>query len=242
VTASRRRLKLTVVLPLFNEEALLPALPGVCARIREALAGHDVRLLAVDDGSTDGTAAGLRTIAGLEVLTHPENRGVGAAMGTGLAAASGDAALVYDPDEAYPPEDLARLVDALRDADVATLSPYHPEGGVEGVGALRRLLSRAASLLYRWRLGTPLFTYTCAVRAYRLAAVRALPPPPADFTAAAWLLAAALAQGMRVVEVPARLRVRRAGRSKMRLLRTIRAHLRLLYDLPVTPGRKQSGA
>ncbi len=59
-------------------------------------------------------------------------------------------------------------------------------------------------------------------------------PLPADFTAAAFLIAAALRAGLRVVEVPARLHVRRAGGSKMRILRTIRAHLRLLRDLSVT--------
>ena len=229
-------MKLTVILPFFNEEALLPSLPGVLARIRTALAGHDVRLLAVDDGSRDGTAAGLAAIEGLDLETHAANRGVGAAMNTGLAAATGDAALVYDPDEAYPAETLAALVHALADgAEVATLSPYHPDGAVEGVGALRLGLSRCASTLYRWRTKHRLHTYTCAVRAYRLPQVRRLLPAPEDFTAAAYLAAAALQAGFRVVEVPAVLRARRAGRSKMRLFPTIRSHLRLLRDLPVTP-------
>jgi len=227
--------KLTVVLPFFDEAALLPSLPGLLERVRAALAGHEVTALAVDDGSRDGTGPGLDAVPGLAVARHPENRGVGAAMATGLLQATGDAALVYDPDEAYPASCLPRLVDALAEADVATLSPYHPGGGVEGVGRLRLLLSRAASALYRRRLRSGLHTFTCAVRAYRLPAARALLPAPADFTAAAYLLARALALGLRVVEVPAVLRARRAGRSKMRLLRTIRGHLRLLRDLPVTP-------
>ena len=233
-------MNVTVVMPFFQEEALLPALPGVCARVREALAGHEVRLLAVDDGSTDGTGAGLAAIAGLEVVRHPHNRGAGAAMATGLVEATGEAAIVYDPDEAYAPERLAALLDALAGAEVATLSPYHPDGGVDGVGAWRLFLSRTASRLYRWRLKAPLFTFTCAVRAYRLPAVRELLPAPDDFTASAYLLAAAIARGWRVAEVPARLRVRRAGASKMRVGRTIRAHLRLLRDLPVTPPGFQS--
>ena len=222
-------------MPFYNEAALLPELPAVCARIREALAGHELRLLAIDDGSTDGTTAGLAAIGGLEVCIHETNRGVGAAMATGLREATGEAAVVYDPDEAYAASGLTALVDALKEADVATLSPYHEEGGVEGVGPLRLLLSRAASMLYRRRLRSPLRTFTCAVRAYRLPEALSLLPAPADFTAAAYLMAAALARGLRVVEVPAVLRVRARGTSKMRLLRTIRAHLRLLRDLPVTP-------
>jgi dolichol-phosphate mannosyltransferase len=224
----------TVVMPFFDEEALLPTVPALLDRVRAALAPRHVRLLAVDDGSRDGTRAGLEAIPGLEVLSHPRNRGPGAAMDTGLRAATGDAALVYDPDGAYPPEDLARLVDALRDADVATLSPYHPGGSVRGVPPLRLFLSRAASALYRRRLGRPLHTFTCAVRAYRLPQARELLPAPDDFTAAAWLMAAAVRRGFRIAEVPAVLEARRRGRSKMRLLRTIRAHLRLLRDLKVT--------
>ena len=229
---------LTVVLPFFNEEALLPALPGTLGRIRQALASHEVRLLAVDDGSRDGTARGLASVPGLEVRTHPDNRGVGAAMTTGLREATGDAAIVYDPDEPYPASTLADLVDALAECDVATLSPYHPDGGVDGVGAWRLLLSRCASALYRRRLRAPLHTFTCAVRAYRLPQALRLLPAPDDFTAAAALLAHALREGMRVREVPARLSVRRAGRSKMRLLRTARAHLRLLRDLSMTAPRR----
>ena len=236
-------MKLTVVMPFFNEEALLPGVAGLCERMRAALKGHDVELLAVDDGSTDGTAAGLASIAGLDLLDlvvrHERNRGVGAAMTTGLTRAAGDVALVYDPDEAYAVDCLPALVDAVREADVATLSPYHPDGGVEGVGAIRLLLSRSASLLYRWRLKRRLYTFTCAVRAYRVATIRALLPAPDDYTAAAYLLAAALHAGLRVVEVPAVLRVRSRGRSKMRVGRVIGAHLRLLRDLPVTaPGSK----
>jgi len=237
-------MQVTVVLPFYDEEALLARLPDALARIRTALEPHRVRLLAVDDGSSDGTAAGLAALSGdgLEVLTHERNRGPGAAMATGIRNASGDAVLVYDPDEPYPAESLACLVAALDSAPVATLSPYHPEGGVEGVGPVRRLLSRAASALYRRVLRSRVHTYTCAVRAYRLPDAVDLLPCPDDFTAAAYLLATALRSGWAVAEVPAVLRARRAGGSKMRVLRTTRAHLRLLRDLLVTPGRSKGGS
>jgi len=229
-------MKLTIVLPFFNEEALLPGLPATLDRIRRALSEHDVRVLCVDDGSSDGTAAGLAALQDVEVLTHSENRGVGAAMETGIAAATGEAVVVFDPDEPYDVELLAPLVAALADAEVATLSPYHPEGRVDGVPAYRLGLSRVASWLYRRRLGHKLFTYTCAVRAYRLPQAQTLLPLPNDFTAAAYLVARALQAGMRVVEIPAVLRVRTEGSSKMRVMRTIRSHLRLLRDLSVTPS------
>ena len=228
-------MRVTVIFCLFDEEALLDRIPSLLRRVRAVLGDHEVSFLAVDDGSTDGTAAGLARIEGLEVTTHETNRGVGAAMTTGLSRAAGDVAVVYDPDEAYAPETLASLVEAAQRVPLATLSPYHPDGGVEGVPAHRLWLSRAASRLYRMRLRRPdLHTFTCAVRAYRLPDVGALLPAPDDFTAAAWLMARALGEGWPVEEIPAVLRVRSGGASKMRVLRTIRAHLRLLRDLPVT--------
>jgi dolichol-phosphate mannosyltransferase len=226
---------LTVVLPFYNEEALLPSLAGLLESIRKALEGHAVRFLAIDDGSTDRTPAGLAGLPEIEVLTHERNGGVGAAMATGIEAATGGAVLIYDPDSAYHPETLALLVAGLEeDADLVTLSPYHPEGRIEGVSFLRLMLSRAASNLYRRALHSDLHTFTCAVRAYRLPEARGLLPCPEDFTAAAFLMAAALRKGLRVREVPAVLRARAKGRSKMRLLKTVRAHLRLLRDLKVT--------
>ncbi|MEE8104228.1 MAG: glycosyltransferase [Planctomycetota bacterium] len=224
-------MRLTVILPFFNEEALLPDLPATLDAIRAALSKHDVEILAVDDGSTDKTADGLAALDGVRVETHPENRGVGAAMNTGLNMAEGEAAIVFDADAPYPPETLAELVDALEHADVSTLSPYHPDGEVEGVGAFRLLLSKGASMLYRRKLKSDLHTFTCAVRAYRLPQAKALLPAPDDFTAAAYLMARALQTGLRVVEVPAVLRARAAGSSKMRVGSTIRSHLRLLARL-----------
>ncbi|NJN14702.1 MAG: glycosyltransferase family 2 protein, partial [Planctomycetes bacterium] len=157
--------QLTVVLPFYNEAALLPGLPEVLGRIREALRGHEVRLLAVDDGSTDGSSETLAATPGLEVIRHDRNRGVGAAMTTGLLAATGEAALVYDPDEPYPSDSLAPLVEALSRADLSTLSPYHPTGGSKGWGRCGCVLSRGASWLYRRRTRAPFHTFTCAVRA-----------------------------------------------------------------------------
>ena len=62
-------------------------------------------------------------------------------------------------------------MDALIDGvDVVTASPYHPDGRVEGVGGFRLLMSKAASRVYRMRLGgraRGLTAFTCGFRAYR---------------------------------------------------------------------------
>lgn len=85
MTASGDRTRLCVVMPALNEADALPA----------ALAGRppDVRVLVVDNGSTDGTAEVARRL-GADVVTEPQ-RGFGAACWRGLHAAEGADVLVY---------------------------------------------------------------------------------------------------------------------------------------------------
>jgi dolichol-phosphate mannosyltransferase len=192
----------------------------------------------VDDGSTDGTAARLAAAAARDprvvVRTHPSNRGVGAAMRTGFAAATGEVVVAYDADRTYPADDAARLVEAVAaGADVATASPFVP-GGVVAAGWFRRTLSRGASRAYRLALGRRaggVTTFTCGFRAYRAAALRDLPSRADGFPATAEILGLLLLRGAKVVEVPSRLTTRTEGRSKMRTLRAVVGHLRVLMRL-----------
>jgi dolichol-phosphate mannosyltransferase len=225
---------LTIVVPCKDEAAAIPAL---AAALRASLAGapRAIDLLLVDDGSTDATAELLeRHFAGLpaRILRHDRNLGLGAALATGSRAAAGDLVGWLDADLSYDPAvllELARAIDG--GAGLALASCHHQRGSVEGVGALRRCLSRAASRCYRLRTGAPIATFTSMVRVWRRDLLaRCLPSRP-DFLAPVESLLCALRRGARVVEVPAKLRARTAGRSKMRLLRTAAAHLRFLWRL-----------
>ena len=69
----------------------------------------------VDDGSTDGTAACLRNVAGITVLRHEENLGKGAAILTGFAALreTADWAVTLDADGQHDPLDIPGLIRAI---------------------------------------------------------------------------------------------------------------------------------
>jgi len=231
----------SLVIPLFNEEEGVEALAADLHRIQGDLeeAGHRIEIVFVDDGSTDGTSWQISLLyrgrPDARVVAHRQNRGFGAAFRTGIAEARGAVILCCDGDRPYPPEDALLLVEAVmgpEDADAATVSPWASGGRTEGVPLLRRVLSRGVSLLYRVALrgrGRGLTCFTASFRAYKGDALRGVEFRSDDFLATAEILVRLLRQGRRVIELPSRLAVRRAGSSKMRVPRTVARHLGLLW-------------
>ena len=97
----------SVVVPAFNEEG---AIGPLIAELLTAARWREV--LVVDDGSTDDTARQARA-AGARVISHPYNKGNGAAVKTGIREASGACVLIIDGDGQHRPADAARLVAQL---------------------------------------------------------------------------------------------------------------------------------
>lgn len=108
-----RQVPLSVVVPLYNEHASLPAL---LERLRAALdpRGLDYELIFVDDGSTDGTAGLLAREAArdprIRVVTLSRNFGHQAALLAGLEHARGQAVVTMDGDLQHPPELIPQMV------------------------------------------------------------------------------------------------------------------------------------
>jgi dolichol-phosphate mannosyltransferase len=226
----------SIVVPIFNEEDGIGLLRDKLLKLKE-LIGDSCRLefIFVDDGSSDSTVDGLKeqfANAGVsfQIVEHGRNRGVGAAFRSGFRVSTGKVVCTIDADCTYSPEGLKLLLDALAatGADIAVASPYHPQGGVEGVPWWRLALSRRCSALYRWASPLKLYTYTSIFRAYRSEVIRNVRFTSDGFVSAAEILLAAGRQGYRVTEVPMVLRARSIGRSKMKVLRTIVSHLRML--------------
>jgi glycosyltransferase involved in cell wall biosynthesis len=109
---------LSVVVPLYNEAAVLPEL---VRRLKAAVAevSGDVEILLVDDASTDGSRAILEGLDGVAVVRMAENVGQFRATCAGLGAAKGGAVAVLDGDLQDPPEVLSALFRALGDSELA---------------------------------------------------------------------------------------------------------------------------
>jgi glycosyltransferase involved in cell wall biosynthesis len=105
-------MKLSVIVPVFNEESVLPQLR---TRLEPAVqqCTPDYELLFINDGSTDGTLTLLKTWAAddkrIKIVSLSRNFGKEAALTAGLAAATGDGVAVLDADLQDPPEILPQL-------------------------------------------------------------------------------------------------------------------------------------
>jgi glycosyltransferase involved in cell wall biosynthesis len=111
--------KLTVIIPVYNEERTLEE---IVRRVQEAPFPLEKEILVVDDCSRDGTARILERIAGgnVRVFRHEVNRGKGAAIRTAQAHVTGDLVIIQDADLEYYPEEYGVLAAPILDgrADV----------------------------------------------------------------------------------------------------------------------------
>lgn len=108
---------LSVVVPMYNEEAVLPLFAARLRPVLDAL-GTPYEVVAVDDGSRDGTAVGLQRLRRqwpqLRVLRLRTNAGHQAALSAGLVRARGDFVVTIDADLQDPPEVIAQMLEVAR--------------------------------------------------------------------------------------------------------------------------------
>jgi dolichol-phosphate mannosyltransferase len=204
-TAVALRARVTVVVPTYNEADNLPAL----AR-RLAAAMPEAELLVVDDASIDGTAGVARALSA-KVVERVGERGLSTAVLRGVAEARTDLVVVMDADLSHPPEAVPALVRAVEEgADVAVGSRYVPGGDIDRWPLLRRLTSKAGTLLARplTSVRDPMAGFFCL----RRSSLRGVELRPRGFKILLEILARV--RPGRVVEVPIRFEDREAGKSK----------------------------
>jgi glycosyltransferase involved in cell wall biosynthesis len=107
-------MKLSILMPVFNEEARL------AEALKQVLAVDypcDTELIVVDDGSRDGTRAILDQVddARVRVIMHERNQGKGAAIRTAAENATGAYMVIFDADLEYDPKDIPRLLGPVLD-------------------------------------------------------------------------------------------------------------------------------
>jgi dolichol-phosphate mannosyltransferase len=200
----------SVVLPVFNErDNLGPVLAEISTTLHKA--GHTFEILAVDDASTDDSAAVLQMLRSfhpeLRILRHRRNCGQSAAFAAGFARARGDVVVMLDADGQNDPHDIPALLHALRPGvDCVTGVRRKRQDS-----AVKRFSSRIANAYRNWITGDQVTDAGCTFRAVRRTALRELPV----FNGLHRFLPTILRrQGFTVIELPVNHRPRTRGVSK----------------------------
>ena len=225
-------MELSIVIPCFNEEEGLEHLASKLKNMEQNL-HRTHELIFVDDGSLDSTHDRLMDLYkdrignDVKVVKHAKNMGVGAAVRTGASNSRGDYVATIDSDCTYEPDYLIKMLDIIKNenADIITASPYHPKGSTLNVPAYRLFLSRNLSNLYNIVVKSKFYTYTSMFRIYRKEALKTSGFKSDGFLAMAEILIKARKKGLKIVEYPATLKVRKFGSSHAKSLKLIREHL-----------------
>jgi dolichol-phosphate mannosyltransferase len=212
--------RILVIIPTYDEaENVEPIVARVRASVPEA------HVLIADDNSPDGTGELADKLAAKDDHVHVLHRlgkeGLGAAYIAGFrwGLTNGYGVLVeHDADGSHQPEQLHRLLEALRDADLVLGSRYVKGGQVQNWPRTREILSRGGNIYTRLALGVPLQDATGGYRAFRRETLEGIgldQVASAGYCFQVDLAWRAIKSGFRVVEVPITFVERERGQSKM---------------------------
>ena len=204
--------KVSVVVPAYNEEDIIG---DIIERITDTLTKteYSFEVIVIDDGSTDETGIYAEE-AGANVIRHPYNIGLGAAIKTGIRNTQGEIILMLDADGQHSPEDIPRLLEKI--------DPYDLVVGArtkESDSAVHRNFANTVyNLLASYVSGQRIEDLTSGFRAIKATTARGfIYLLPNRFSCSSTLTLATLRSGRSVAYVPI-VSPKRVGKSKIRLL------------------------
>jgi len=169
-----------------------------------------VEIIVVDDGSTDDSSTTFHNLTKnfplpIQIVSHAENLGKGAAVRTGVAASTGEWILLMDADNATPITELPKLWQRREEAPFILGSRYVAGSSTRVAQPLvRRIISRLGNLLIRLMVGLNLAD---TQNGFKLLRADVAKPIFANATINRWgfdieILAEAHQQGLQIIEVP----------------------------------------
>jgi dolichol-phosphate mannosyltransferase len=185
-------------IPVYNEERHLE---GVLREVRR----YTPNILVVNDGSTDRTPELLARQEGLQVITHPHNRGYGTALISAFSHAleqEVDLLVTMDCDGQHEPARIPVLLEAVHDADIVSGSRYLRDFRQDTIAPQdRQQINRRITEELNERFGLSLTDAFCGFKAYRTSALARLRITETGWGMPLQLWVQAAHLGLRVKEV-----------------------------------------
>jgi len=227
MTTIKKQINVSIVIPCYNEAGgVTDSLNEVC----KALSKHDdVEIITVNDGSSDKTPAILDKYASqkpsVRVIHNQLNIGYGASLKRGIREAEGDLIVITDSDGTYPASSIPKLLEELKEYDMAVGARIGPN--VE-VPLVRRPAKWVLLCYARWMARADIKDLNSGLRAFRKKdALHFFPLLPEGFSFTSTITLAMHVNGMRVAYLPINYR-KRIGQSSIRPIRDTLAFFSLV--------------
>ena len=212
VAAPRERVRVSIVLPAYDEELnIAQAIEEATRTAERLLADHEV--IVVDDGSTDRTGRIVREIAALDprvrLVAHPANRGYGEALRSGFLAAGLDFVFFTDADLQFDIDELERFLPYAGTVDVVAGYRVNRQDTF-----IRRANAYGWNVLVRMLFYVPVRDIDCAFKLFDRRALGAVDIESVGAMVNTELMVKLGRKGASVVEIGVQHRPRRAGRAR----------------------------
>lgn len=230
------QVELSFVIPAYNEEEFIEDTLGTLDEvIKDKKLPYEI--VVVDDGSKDRTFVRAMTYARrnghVKVLSYPLNVGKGYAVKAGFMKTTGDVVVFADGDMQIDLRTVSRYIEALKHGDIVIASKWHPDSVVK-MSMTRKILSHGFHVLVRLLTGIRIRDTQAGLKAMRKSAFVNIFPSLAvkRYAFDVELIAIASLHGLRIVEMPTRLKVEESFNLK-ELFRMFVDLLGIAYRLKV---------
>ncbi len=201
LTVMNDRPLLSIIMPCYNEAATLPQILE-----RVYAVDLDKEIIAVDDHSSDATLEVLQAEAArrprLTVISHPQNRGKGAAVRSGLAHARGRITIIQDADLEYDPDDYYALVKPIVEGRVDVVFGSRFMGSHTGMYFWNAIGNKGLTFLTNFLFNCWISDMETCYKVMRTEIIRELNLESNDFRLEPEITAKVLKRGHRILEVP----------------------------------------
>ena len=209
---------LTVIVPVYNEISAIEHSINHLKEIKKKCKNFDMEIIIVNDGSTDGTEKILERMSNdkdIKIITHPENKGYGAALKTGIHASKHQYVAITDADGTYPDERIPEFFEIVINEGLDMLVGARVGESVH-IPFIRKLPKWVINKMANYMVGTKIPDLNSGMRIMKKDVVKKyFKILPDGFSFTSTITLAMLSNGCQVKYIPINYHQRK-GKSKIR--------------------------